>query len=82
MHFPDQMEQIVAGIYTVGTQVDPREDDLPESMFRKAFHFPDHIFRISAPHSSSCKRNDTVAAELVAPVLHLDKSSGVLCGAL
>ena len=58
MNFPDQMKQIVAGIHTVGTQVYPREDDLPESMFRKAFHFPDHIFRISAPHPSSCKRNE------------------------
>ena len=82
MHFPDQMEQIVSGIHAVGTQVDSREYDFLKSMFRKAFYFPDHILKPSAPHPSSRKWDNTVAAELVTSVLYLDKSSGMLCSAL
>ena len=58
--------------------MDAGQHDLPVSRPRQALHLRGHILRLTATNAPSGVGDDAVAAELVAPVLHLDKRPGVL----
>ena len=59
--------------------MDPGKNDLPISLLGKEPYLLLHVLRSAAPHASAGVGNDTVAAELVAAILNLYKSAGVIC---
>ena len=55
------------------------QDDLMIAGFCKSSDFLFHLLRLSGTDTPSCKRDHTVAAELITAVLDLDIRTGVLC---
>ena len=69
---------LIRKIYSVRTQVNPCKNYFLIAIPRQKFHFPADLLLLPAAHPSSCIRNNTVTAELIAAVLHLDIRSGML----
>ena len=57
--------------------MDPGQDDLTDPARSQSFRLPQDFLLIPAADTAARKGNDTVAAELVAAVLNLDKSPRV-----
>ena len=57
--------------------MDAGQDDFAVAFFCKLADFLVNLLGITASHTTSGIRNDTIAAKLIASVLHLQKSSGV-----
>ena len=75
----DQIQQPcpILQILSVRTEMDPGQDYLLTSGGQKTPHLLLHIFHPPAPHPAPGVGDDAVAAELVAAILNLDKSTGM-----
>src|SRR5699024_941061 len=80
MYGADQIQQMSFSvkIYSVRTQMNSRQNNFPIAVFSKIFYFSYDVFLLSAAHPPPCKRNDTVCAELVTPVLYFNVSSRMI----
>ena len=74
----NQVQQAIPGIGSVGAQMNAGQNDLLVALLCQCRNLGQHMVKLPAPYPASCIRNNTVAAELVTAILHLDKSARML----
>ena len=62
----------IVKIKSVGAEMYSCHNNLMAATFRKLPHLINNILNFSASYSSSCKRNNTVCAELITTILNLN----------
>ena len=81
MDSQNELKKRITAVHTVGTQVDACEDKFLVAVLNKPFHLVYDLLPFPASHTPPHIGDNTVAAELIASVLHFQVSSGVLpCG--